>query len=136
MFVVYDLDGTLIIDHDEFGFYIYRTSYAKDIPNQPIVDTARLMIEAGHDVHVWTGRSDRHWVETEAWLRMVLGDSNFDKITLRMKPDGDRRSSNDVKGDWLADYPSLPDIIFDDRAKCVAFWRSLGIVTCQVADHI
>ena len=152
MFVIYDLDGTLSIDKDrqdglfaskgEAGdrayqnYLPYHARCAEDPPNQAIMDILLLMVGDGYDVHIWTGRPDTYTKETEWWLRKHLGNANFDQITLRMRPAGDSRSTNDIKGDWLCDYPKLPDLVFDDRAKCVAFWRSLSIPTCQVADNV
>ena len=94
------------------------------------------MVQAGHDVRVWTARPDTYISETQKWLAQVMGKDVACCIQLRMRSASDDRPTNEIKGEWLdecGDHP--PDVIFDDRNKCVDYWRSRGITCCQVANN-
>ena len=129
MFAVFDLDGTLT------QVYSDPADGVDDAPNKPIVAIARLMIYSGWTVEVWTGRSDAYAYETHEWLRRNVGPLAMTDVVLRMRSEGDPALTNVIKGEWLDGCAQPPDVVFDDRSKCVDFWRSRGITTCQVADN-
>lgn len=147
MFVVFDLDGTLANDTHRRNLIVrdvdnpkdyeaYHSRCAYDEPNHPVVEVARMVLERGHDVEIWTARPEKYRPETDRWLQEVFGATYRCILETKMRPDGDSRSSNDLKGQWLDECkPHLPDIVFDDRAKCVNFYRNRGIPTFQVADN-
>ena len=87
-------------------------------------------------MEIWTGRSDACKELTNRWLGLhgVGKASNYEYL-VRMRADGDHRPDTVVKGEWLEDSDYWPDLIIDDRAKSVAFWRSHGIVCLDVAGH-
>ena len=143
MFIVFDLDGTLADDThrqhhitgDVRDWDAYFAACGDDEPIQNVGEILRALERKGHQVEIWTGRNN-HWREvTRQWLdthRM----NGLAGLVLRMRADGDFRPDTEVKGEWLAecgDHP--PDLIFDDRTKSVAFWRSQGITCLQVAQH-
>ena len=143
MFIVFDLDGTLADDThrqhhitgDARDWDAYFAACGDDAPIQNVGEILRALERKGHHVEIWTGRNN-HWREvTRQWLdthRM----NGLAGLVLRMRADGDFRPDTVVKGEWLAecgDHP--PDLIFDDRTKSVAFWRSQGITCLQVAQH-
>jgi hypothetical protein len=144
MFVVFDLDGTIAdcdhrlhhiqlpAAHDaEWPEQNWDTFYAAcdgDTPIWPIQAVAVAMIDQGHRVEFWTGRSDQCRAQTERWLF----ENGFAGIPVRMRVGGDRTADHRLKATWLAEH-GRPDLIFEDRAAVVAMWRSHGIVCCQVA---
>lgn len=141
MLAVFDLDGTLAnaehrVHHLTGEIKDWRAFYAAcdvDEPVVPILDTAKAMIAAGHQVEIWTGRSAEVAEETGHWLeRHGLGE-----VLLRMRPIGDHRPDTELKGEWLKEHIARtlgkPDLVFEDRASVVDMWRSNGIVCAQVA---
>lgn len=150
MFVIFDLDGTLANDTERRqiitqltesgsrayqGYKPYHELCSQDPPNEPLIRVLKDLLVCGHQIEIWTGRPDTYKRETQAWIFEHIGPELARHIRLRMRPENDTRSSNDVKGAWLCEYDNLPDLVFDDRSKCVDFWRSQGILTCQVADN-
>lgn len=136
MFVVFDLDGTLALTEHRAHHLTgekkdWRAFYAacdKDEPCEPLWATFFALMDAGHRVEIWTGRSAEVARKTGDWL--------FDrgiKMAIRMREEGDHRPDTVLKAEWLADEERKPDLVFEDRASVVAMWRSHGIVCCQVA---
>ena len=139
MLVIFDLDGTLA-NTDHRAHYLERPSKEKDWrgffaacdkdePHHHIVSTLLALVAAGHEVHIWSGRSDEVRDKTEAWLLR----NGLSGIPLRMRSEGDYTADEVLKRSWLAEASRKPDLIFDDRAKVVAMWREMGIPCCQVA---
>lgn len=139
MFVVFDLDGTLA-NTDHRSHYLTRPNREKDwrgffaacdqdTPHRHVIAIFRAMVAAGHDVEIWSGRSDEVRGKTEAWLR----DHGLDGVPLRMRGEGDYTADEVLKRQWLDEASRKPNLIFDDRAKVVAMWREMGIPCCQVA---
>ena len=144
MFVVFDLDGTLADDThrqhfleqspaDWIGYFAACSGDGVIAGMDALFD--RLSYADVDDVwriEIWTGRPREYRDQTMAWLEMfhVVPDS------LRMRPTGDFRPDTEVKGEWLAECgDNRPDLVFDDRTKSVAWWRSQGITCLQAADH-
>jgi hypothetical protein len=144
MFVVFDLDGTIAdcthrLHHiqmpahtegewPEQDWAAFHAACAADTPIFPIQQVATAMIDAGHRVEFWTGRSDHCRPQTEAWLAA----NGFPDLPVRMRAADDRTADHRLKAGWLAEH-GKPDLIFEDRASVVAMWRSHGIICCQVA---
>ena len=136
MFVVFDLDGTLAnTDHrahlvaakDWRGYF---AACDLDPPHSHVMAVAYALIDAGHEVEIWSGRSDEVRDKTEAWLAQYgLGD-----LPLKMRQAGDHTADEKLKLSWLLEAPKKPDMIFDDRAKVVRMWRENGVPCAQVAD--
>lgn len=133
MFYVFDLDGTLAdLTHREHflekkdwrGFF---AAVDDDLPIWPVIHLL-LELNMQNQVEVWSGRSDECREATEAWLLRHLGFVP----TLIMRTAGDHRPDDEVKRQFLH-MSHRPDIIFDDRDRVVAMWRSLGITCLQVA---
>ena len=146
MIIVYDVDGTTALDGGRRALIINDTDHPKDYvayhskcmedsPNLPIIELLKLTVDAGHDVRIWTARPDLYTQETILWFEQHIGPERVDKIQFRLRPAHDTRSSNDLKGSWVDEMERPPDLIFDDRAKCVDYFRSRGITVCQVADN-
>ena len=146
MFVIFDLDGTLTItshrdhlfegenpDNDAF----HRAS-AFDPPRKEIVNVCQAIREwlvhvsrTKGRVEIWTGRKEKHRASAHDWLDRY--GIYFDRLL--MCPDNDERPTNDVKEGWLNDLEVKPDLVFDDRKKCVDWWRKQGIVCVDVAGN-
>lgn len=139
MKVIFDLDGTLALtDHREHflkrpsdekdwrGFY---AACDKDSPCHPIVRTLIALWATGHDVEIWTGRSEEVRDKTEKWL----GEQGLGHIPVRMRKVGDHRHDTAVKAEWMGELSQKPMLVFEDRTRVVEMWRAHGIVCCQVA---
>ena len=141
MKVVCDLDGTLSEDY-------YRREYVRQRPknysayhnlahadrlNRLLANILIALINQGHEVVIWTGREEPYREITEEWLRKHFSTwyANLLVNGLRMRPEGDKRDTNEVKGAWAVET-GWPDLVFDDRDKCVEWWRGKGIMCFQV----
>ena len=142
--VVFDLDGTLsdakhrrhLVNKDPKDWQAWQDASVRDKPVKQVVDLYRMLKDQGAEIHVWTGRTDAQRKATEAW--MALHKIPKPK-TLKMRPEGDRSSSEEVKQKWLSDMRKSdpkwgPDLVIDDQDKDVAFWRKKGIRTLQVRE--
>lgn len=136
MKVVFDLDGTLAnaehrVHHLTGEVKDWRAFYAecdKDEPVVPIVETLKAFVAAGHEIEIWTGRSDEVAAPTIDWLVRHVGF-----IRLQMRKEGDHQPDTTLKASWLEQASVKPDLVFEDRASVVEMWRSHGIVCAQVA---
>ena len=142
--VIFDLDGTLanadhrqyLIDRTPKDWDAYFALSVADAPNWPVIRTFWALEAARHpqpscDLQIWTGRSEAYRMETFGWLISY----NLRPSRLLMRNVGDHRPSEVVKAEWLDALPSPPFMVFDDREKDTAWWRSRGITCLQVADH-
>ena len=138
MLIIFDLDGTLAnTDHrvhflrgDRKNWRGFYAACDEDEPHQHIVAVFKAMVAAGHDVEIWSGRSDEVRDKTEAWLtKHRLGG-----VPLRMRREHDYTPDDVLKRSWLAECSPRPGLIFDDRAKVVSMWRAEGIPCAQVAE--
>lgn len=140
-FVVSDLDETLANGKNREGhlkatppnWTAFFDACETDEPIWPVIKVLSGLTSGfmGCRIEIWTGRPERVRVQTERWLDR----HRIRYARLRMRADGDFRPDTIVKGEWLADYSKLPDLMLDDRTRSVAYWRSLGIRTLQVADN-
>lgn len=144
MFVVFDLDGTLAncehrlhhialpkdgqADWPEQNWDAFHAECHADSPILPIQATAAALIDAGHRIEIWTGRSDKCRAATEQWLR----DHGLGGLPVVMRAGDDRTADHRLKRSWIGKR-GKPDLIFEDRASVVAMWRGEGIICAQVA---
>lgn len=148
LMVVFDLDGTLANCEERVNKHLLNEdgsrrekpdwdNFFKDCPYDKPIWTTLAVLEAlhesGHNVWIWTGRSDIAKQETEEWLLMhgVSPDIIFNR--LKMRAADDRRNDDEVKPKWIEEC-GMPDLIFEDRNRVVAAWREKGILTYHVAD--
>ena len=137
MFIVFDLDGTLAGTSHRVHFLEqepkdWESFYAACVDDEPIGPIWRLYLSLEKDrtsLEIWTGRPDTYKDVTELWLWNHL--MRYDK--LRMRKEGDFRSDIEVKSEWLRDS-GKPDLVFEDRSRMVQWWRSQGVICCQVAE--
>ena len=137
MLVVFDLDGTLAIGTHREHFVTgekkdwpsYFDACDKDSACEPIIEVLHNAIYAGDRVEIWTGRSDVVAEKTKAWLTRF----DLDHVRILSRAVGDHTPDIELKEKWLSESDAKPDLVFEDRARVVAMWRSKGIVCCQVA---
>jgi len=149
---VFDLDGTLaLIDH--------RTHYVrdgardwdsffeacdKDLPNIPVIKALQAHFDMGHNVEIWSGRSDAVMLKTAIWLDQHIGTlytPTLDMVAARdlignMRSSTDYRSDVTIKREWLNEARAngcAPDVVYDDRQCVVDMWREEGVTCFQVA---
>ena len=140
--IVFDLDGTLALDHhrtyllqgDVKYWDEYFNACLHDEPNRPIVAALKLYARCGYEVAIWTGRSAKVRDLTLQWL----DENNIrDLLTdFRMRAIDDRTHDDELKRFWLNETRSMGkrvELVYEDRQRVVDMWRSEGIVCCQVA---
>lgn len=134
MFYVFDLDGTLAsVAHRRHLLPDYKAFNKACVNDAPIQDVVNLLLEllrGDNRIEIWSGREDDTREDTLFWLKEVCAIP-VDEIVVRMRPSGDYRADEVLKGEWLAD--GIPDMIFDDRQKVVDMWRKNGVTCAQVA---
>lgn len=151
MFFIFDLDGTLA-DVEHRAHYVrdgnrqwdrFFAECVNDPPIREVITVLRTLVEAGHRVEIWSGRSDAVRKETEEWLDKHIGVfdvGGYDiellpasKLLKHMRPAKDFQSDTTLKEGWLNACDAKPDMIFDDRQKVVDMWRKNGVRCAQVA---
>lgn len=143
MKVIFDLDGTIAdISHRTHfvrgGNKDWESFFAgcvADTPNWPVVRAFEAHRAVGHQVEIWSARSDIVRHETEAWLEIAAG---IDPTYLtRMRSAGDNTPDVVLKRYWLNQLheSERPDIVYDDRQRVVDMWREEGIACFQVAAN-
>ena len=141
MFVIFDLDGTLAFtEHREHhlrktpkDWDAFFAACLDDTPNVPMIETFNALSAAGHRCVIWTGRSGATVQDTVVWLvRNGIGMGGGSGEMLMRAPD-DHRPDTILKEAWLAEEPEMPDMVFEDRASVVDWWRSKGVFCAQVA---
>ena len=144
--VIFDLDGTLaIIDerrqkamkpNGELNWDKFSSDelIKTDLPNTPVIKTAKLFHQNGFKVYVLSGRSDKTKKVTTQWLKKY--DVPFDVLKMREK--NDTRPDEVIKKEFVVELPILENIflILDDREKVVKMWRSLQFPCFQVNEGL
>ena len=133
--IVVDLDGTLADDRHRQPFLQQRPKRwdeyfegcDRDTPIEPVIQIVRALFDDGHQVEIWTGRSERVRRKTMEWLYRYDVPYSY----LRMRPGKDYRRDTILKGGWLETCASKPELVIDDRPQMVEFWREQGILCLQ-----
>jgi predicted kinase len=130
---IFDIDGTLTVVG---GRNIYdETLVFNDVPNWPVVNLAKTLIESGAHVIVTSARSEFCRTDTERWLREVAG-IDYTALFLRTIEEQENKiKDNVIKLRLFNTYiRNEYDIqgVFDDRDSVVALWRDLGLFCAQV----
>ena len=157
-YYIFDLDGTLAnIEHRRHfvaggnrDWDSFFEACDKDEPIDDVIALLEDLVNAGHHVEIWSGRSAQVQDKTLAWLDKHINlerkiDSfgvaayyryGFELLT-NMRPEGDYRPDTELKQIWLDQFHQehgvMPDMIFDDRQSVVDMWRKNGVTCAQVA---
>lgn len=140
-FFVFDLDGTLadcqhrvpLIDGTDEGYRAFFAACPGDTAIPHVIEVMDALIAVGHEVEIWSGRSDECECLTQQWL--AANGIDWRLLTF-MRQAGDKRPDTVVKRQFLRRAAKLgkrPVAIFDDRSSVVDMWRAEGIPCFQVA---
>ena len=146
--VIFDLDGTLaLIDARrakstnvngkmDWDTFFDPNNIQLDLPNQPVIEMAKMLKKQGHSIIIFSGRSKATKIATMEWLDQF--GVPFDVLKMRPTGNGFQFMPDDqLKQKWLDDlFPDKDNIlcVFDDRDKVVKMWRANGLTTFQVAE--
>lgn len=148
-YFVFDIDGTLADCGHRIKYLQQKPknwdaffSHEEMMQDAVIKSTARIFqlirqdIES--DIIFVTGRPERTRFTTKQWIQHNLDfwwNDHAEPEVLYMRADGDRRDDDIVKTEIAKKIgPENIICVFDDRARVVKAWRSLGIRVCQVAE--
>lgn len=141
MDIICDIDGTLAdIEHRRHyvtskpkNWPAFQSLAHKDVPFEPIAVLVRSLATLAHRIILCSGRGEQERVTTEAWL----AKHQITHSKLYMRAEKDYRADDVIKEELLDRMLAdgfRPQIVFDDRARCVALWRRRGIICAQVAE--
>lgn len=137
--VLCDLDNTIALTHHRQHFVrekhkdwdAFFAACVDDPPNQRMIELLRTLTLV-YPICIVSGRSDIVLRETEEWL--ANHGVPYDELIMRKHednmPDDELKKSWAIARGWS---PNNVAVVFDDRDKLVAMWRSLGLFCCQVA---
>jgi predicted kinase len=136
--IMVDIDGTVADLNGRDPYDV--TTVSADLPNQPVIDVVRAMLDQGFDVVFMSGRPDRCYDDTRQWLAQhVLPDWYHTKFDwpLFMRKSGDTRQDATVKlelFDQHVRHNYRIRFVLDDRDQVVRAWRLIGLPVFQVAE--
>ena len=141
--VIFDIDDTLADASRRKHWSAFKPhefeAFFADIENDPVILPIKRMItvmhNAGYNLVVATGRSEKYRDGTLKWLENNGMKSDFDDFWFRK--DGDYRDDTIVKYEMLLDMRAKgynPVYAFDDRDRVVKMWRDNGLTCFQVAE--
>jgi hypothetical protein len=104
----------------------------KDPPKQHIVEVAKAMVDARHNVIIVSAREETYRPRIVQWLRYQ--SIEFDALYLRKEKDyrEDSLIKEEILQEIIRDFGKKPDLVFDDRARVVEMWRRNGVNCAQV----
>ena len=137
--MIVDIDGTVALHYNAVGEQLRgHFEYSRvlgDLPNYPVMDIIMALESSRNHTIFVSGREDSCRDDTVEWLgRYGWGKGSYD---LHMRKTGDHRP------DYIIKYEIFDEHIrdnfdiccaVDDRNQVVRMWRSLGLLTLQVAD--
>ena len=145
--VIFDLDGTLALINArrakstnvngkmDWDTFFDPNNIQLDLPNQPVIEMAKMLKKQGHSIIIFSGRSKATKIATMEWLDQF--GVPFDVLKMRPTGNGFQFMPDDqLKQKWLDDlFPDKDNIlcVFDDRDKVVKMWRDNGLTCMQVA---
>ena len=134
--IICDLDGTIALHRG-------RSPYEWDkIPTDKMDPRMARIINRyfndGVKIIFLTGRPEYVRESTEEWIKKSFDNLNMRiACTLIMRDDKDNRkgaiSKQELYEKYVKDRYNVL-CVFEDSNSCVQMWRSLGLLTCQVAN--
>jgi len=145
--VIFDLDGT-ISDASHRQWMVSKTradappnwrefyeAAVWDAPKRATIAVASALHTCGHELWLFSGRSDEVLAQTMEWLERQEIRRLFSQF--RFRAAGDFTPDPKLKRAW---YDQMSDddkhrllLVFDDRDRLVNMWRELGVTCFQVA---
>lgn len=135
--VICDLDGTIALHQGRSPY-----EWDKILTDKMDPRLARILMmyyDSGVNIIFLSGRPEHVYATTMEWL-----DTSFKKLgidlnyQLILRPETDNRKGAITKKELYEklitehDYNTL--CVFEDSISCTEMWRSLGLLTCQVAN--
>lgn len=140
---IFDIDGTLADPMERIHHIIgpkkdwdtYDSLAHTDKPINAIITLAQVLYNAGYEIMLLTGRSERVRHTTVQWLKQHGVPYHY----LVMRAREDHREDTIVKLENLeAFHKEFPDIavqtIFEDRKRLAEAFRDHGYHVCHVAE--
>jgi len=140
---IFDIDGTLAdpmkrIHHiigPKKDWEAYNALAHTDKPINAIITLAQTLFEAGHEIMLLTGRSDRVRQPTIDWLAQHGVPYHW----LIMRYADDHQEDTIIKIEnltaFLKDHPEIKvQTIFEDRKRLAQAFRAAGYHVCHVAE--
>lgn len=140
-FVILDLDGCIADDRRRRKLILEETApnpwteYHADCEFDPVMNRHILFLGSRFRPIIFTSRPESTRKRTERWL---LHSARLRVEKIFMRPDGCRKSSRELKAQFLEDFLASgirpDDIAFavDDREDVLAVYESMGILTLSV----
>lgn len=131
-----DIDGVLADIRTYVRRYLphdWHSYFEESCSAEPVKETMLMLRKLSADpntlVYLVTGRPESQRERTLRWL-----DVNSVWFTeLRMRPDGDKSSSAELKGKWYTDL--RPDLVIDDDPFVVRAARLAGYTVLQIVGY-
>lgn len=130
--ICFDVDGTLALMHGNRGPFDWD-KVDTDLPNQIVVETAKLYFQAGKKIVILSGRDGSCRELTKKWL----DEMGVNYHALLMREAGDCRKDTIIKEEifWkdVAPYYNVK-VVYDDRPAVVRAWAELKVPVFAVAN--
>lgn len=145
--VIVDIDGTIskvgerlkYLQCDPPDWDSFYNDCFEDEPIPAIIELVENLWRAGYVPVFITGRREQCREKTISWFSRYA--PSFDRFSLFMRDDGDKRHDTEVKPEKLEEIFRKSNItkddisfILEDRNSMVKKWRELGYTCLQVAD--
>lgn len=130
--VCFDVDGTLALMHGNRGPFDWD-KVDTDLPNQIVVETAKLYFQAGKKIVILSGRDGSCRELTEKWL----AEMGINYHVLLMREAGDCRKDTIIKEEifWRDVAPNYNvKAVYDDRPAVVRAWIEMKVPVMVVGN--
>lgn len=130
--VCFDVDGTLALMHGNRGPFDWD-KVDTDLPNQIVVETAKLYFQAGKKIVILSGRDGSCRELTEKWL----AEMGINYHVLLMREAGDSRKDTIIKEEifWRDVAPNYNvKAVYDDRPVVVRNWIEMKVPVMAVGN--
>jgi predicted kinase len=131
--VLVDLDGTLAKMGERSPFDWDRVG--EDDVHQDVVDLVTTLRDAGAEIVFVSGRDERAYIPTRAWLEKHLGSwTSLSPLLMRKRFDmrQDAVVKEEIYRQWILGRYNVW-LVLDDRQQVVDMWRRLSLRVLQVA---
>jgi len=141
--IIFDLDGTLALVNKrrelaakpngkiDWDIFTDPENIWLDEPDEPTIMIARLFADAGFNILIFSGRSNKTELTTREWL--AKHEVPFHKLIMRDEKTRKFIGDEILKKEMLDNHANINDIflVVDDRQKVVDMWRENGLKVFQ-----